>query len=270
MTTYTQYSVTTDFGGTPPDAAQLDTEIVAANPVPTAVFDGVITGFDSSFNEDSDAVLIVTVNTVPGGEKTALDAVIAAHPNPAVDPPDPPAPTTAGDPVHVVNDGAGGVRLPAIDGSQLTGVGDVSGPASSTNTGVARFDGTSGKTLKSSDPTIDDNGAVGNVERIAYKTEVNNGNSGATETIDWTAGQKQRSTLTADCTFSFTAPAGPTNLLLKLVQDGSGQHDATWPGSVLWAKGKAPNLTNGGGAIDIVTFYYDGTNYFGVASLDFS
>ena len=127
-----------------------------------------------------------------------------------------------------------------------------------------------GKVVQGSDVVIDDDGAVSNVERIAYKTEINNGNSGATKTIDWTAGQKQRVTMTADCTFSFTAPAGPTNLLLKLVQDVTGGHDATWPGSVLWAKGKAPNLTNGGDAIDIVTFYYDGTNYFGVASLDFS
>jgi hypothetical protein len=44
----------------------------------------------------------------------------------------------------------GSARLPAVDGSQLTGLpsGDVAGPASAANNGVALFDGTTGKLLK--------------------------------------------------------------------------------------------------------------------------
>jgi hypothetical protein len=44
----------------------------------------------------------------------------------------------------------GSARLPAVDGSQLTGLpsGDVAGPASAANNGVALFDGTTGKIIK--------------------------------------------------------------------------------------------------------------------------
>jgi hypothetical protein len=44
----------------------------------------------------------------------------------------------------------GSSRLPAVDGSQLTGLpsGDVAGPASAADSGVALFDGTTGKLLK--------------------------------------------------------------------------------------------------------------------------
>ena len=53
----------------------------------------------------------------------------------------------------------GAAKLPAVDGSQLTnlatatGVGDVVGPASSTNNALAQYDGTTGKLLKDG-PTI--------------------------------------------------------------------------------------------------------------------
>jgi hypothetical protein len=44
----------------------------------------------------------------------------------------------------------GSARLPAVDGSQLTGLpsGDVAGPASAVNNGVALFNGTTGKLIK--------------------------------------------------------------------------------------------------------------------------
>lgn len=100
--------------------------------------------------------------------------------------------------------------------------------------------------------------------------ELDNGNSGATATIDWSARQKQRITLTANCTLSFTDPANPCNLLLVVVQDGTGSRTVTWPASVLWPGGTAPTLSTAGGAIDIISFYWDGTNYYGADSLNFS
>ena len=101
-------------------------------------------------------------------------------------------------------------------------------------------------------------------------TEIDNGNSSTADTIDWGAGLKQKSTLTANCTYTFTAPAGPCNLLLKVIQDATGSRTVTWPASVKWAGGAAPTLTTAANAIDIVSFYYDGTNYFGQAGLAFS
>lgn len=107
-------------------------------------------------------------------------------------------------------------------------------------------------------------------EKTAYfDEEIDNGNSGAADTIDWTKGNKQKSTLTNNCTFTFVAPAGPCNLILKLVQDATGNRTVTWPASVIWPAKTAPTLSTGANAIDVIGIYYDGTNYFGIASLDF-
>lgn len=100
--------------------------------------------------------------------------------------------------------------------------------------------------------------------------EVDNGNSGTSDTIDWGAGNFQKSTLTGNVTYTFTAPDGPGRFQLLLEQDATGSRTATWPGTVLWPGGTAPTLSTAANSIDIITFYYDGTNYYGVESLNFS
>ena len=108
-------------------------------------------------------------------------------------------------------------------------------------------------------------------ETAHFDAEVDNGNSGTADTIDWTAGNKQRSTLTGNCTFTFSPePTGPCSLTLKLVQDGTGSRTVTWPADVKWPGGTAPTLTTTASAVDIVTFYYDGTAFYGQAGLNFS
>ena len=104
------------------------------------------------------------------------------------------------------------------------------------------------------------------VKSITFLTETDNGNSGATDTIAWTAGNKQKSTLSESCTFTFTAPDGKCNLTLKCVNFGA--FTPTWPGTVKWVGGTEPSWTASG--TDICSFYYDGTSYYGAASLDFS
>jgi len=92
-----------------------------------------------------------------------------------------------------------------------------------------------------------------------------------TTTIDWKLGNKFYFTFGAqNDTFTFTAPTHECNLLLVLKQDGTGGRTATWPVTVLWPAGTAPTLSTGINAIDIIAFYYDGTNYFGVSNLNFS
>jgi len=92
-----------------------------------------------------------------------------------------------------------------------------------------------------------------------------------TTTIDWKLGNKFKFTFGAQNeTFTFTAPSNPGNLLLMLVQDGTGSRTITWPGTVKWVGGAAPTLTTDASGIDICSFYWDGTNYFGVASLAFA
>lgn len=132
-------------------------------------------------------------------------------------------------------------------------------------------------TASSGDLTLDPNGtgkivtsaSVNFGAFTAYFTETDNGNSSTTDTIDWTLSNKQKSTLTGNCTFTFTAPPGPCSLVLKLVQDGTGSRTVTWPAAVHWSGGVAPTLTTTASRVDIITFYYDGTTYFGSSVLNF-
>lgn len=106
----------------------------------------------------------------------------------------------------------------------------------------------------------------------SFQGEVNIGDSGTDKTIDWTAGQKQKITTTGSCTLTFDpAPLGPSNLVLRIIHENSASvYTYTWPGTVKWPGGTAPTTTNTAVAVDIISFYYDGTNYHGVDNADFS
>lgn len=93
-----------------------------------------------------------------------------------------------------------------------------------------------------------------------------------TTTIDWGAGNMFNFKFGAfNETFTFTAPTKPGTFILKLVQDGTGSRTATFPATVKWIDGTAPTLTTTATTgTDILTFYYDGTNYFAVEAINFS
>lgn len=118
--------------------------------------------------------------------------------------------------------------------------------------------------------TIDmNNNEILSASTITFASEFNIGNGGGTLFVDWADGQKQRVTLTASATASFAAPSSVGSFLLKIIQDGTGSRTIEWPSSVKWAGGTAPTLTTTTGAIDIVTFYYDGTDYYAASGLNF-
>ena len=106
---------------------------------------------------------------------------------------------------------------------------------------------------------------------IGFTLQSYTGGGGTTTTIDWTKGNKVQFTFGAgDETLDFTAPAKPGNLVLVIIQDSTGGRKATWPSSVKWVGGSAPTLSTAANAVDIIAFLYDGTNYYGVGSLNFS
>ena len=107
-------------------------------------------------------------------------------------------------------------------------------------------------------------------ETITFDLEYDNGNSGGTDTVDWGNGNKQKSTMTGACTYTFTAPDGPCNVILKLIQDGTGTRVPTWPGTVKWPAGTEPTWSTAASSIDIISFYFDGTSYFGSAGIAFA
>lgn len=105
-------------------------------------------------------------------------------------------------------------------------------------------------------------------------TEVDNGNSGTTKTLDFSGERlKQKVTLTGNCTFTFSpAPSGANHVTLVLIQDATGSRTVTWPASVKWPDaGTAPTLSTAASSIDIVSFYYsdNDTTYYGVYGADF-
>lgn len=118
--------------------------------------------------------------------------------------------------------------------------------------------------------------SIAAAKTIGFFAEYNNGNVGGATSIDWTRGQKQLMTLTASITATFLSgnnPPNVSNYLMRIVQGPSGgPYTIQWPSTsiVKWAGGSAPTISSGANKIDIITFYYNGSVYFGVASLNFA
>jgi hypothetical protein len=97
--------------------------------------------------------------------------------------------------------------------------------------------------------------------------------------IDWRDSNKYHLLLENSSTVTFaTNPNTACNLLLKVAQGDGGSNEITWAvtsGDIYWAGGGVtngsgkPTLTTTDDDSDIISFYFDGTNYFGVASLNF-
>jgi hypothetical protein len=102
----------------------------------------------------------------------------------------------------------------------------------------------------------------------ASAPEFDNGNSGAALTVDFSRGAAQKITLTANCTLTLTSASKGSAYVLNLVQDGTGGRTVTWPASVKWPGGTGPTLSAANKA-DLVTLYYNGTNFLGNSALNF-
>jgi len=115
---------------------------------------------------------------------------------------------------------------------------------------------------------------IDNVATLSFNSEIDLGTKTTDFTVDWNNGQKQKVVLNADITtISLTDPPGPCNLTLKVIQDDTtgGRTVTNWDDTdtVKWPAETAPTLSTGINDVDIVTFYFDGTNYYAVASLNF-
>lgn len=108
------------------------------------------------------------------------------------------------------------------------------------------------------------NSALKEVKTITFNGVVAIGNFGASKTIDFGAGQYQAGTMTAACTFTFTAPPGPCTLHLEMTQDGTGGWAMTLPASVKWDESYAAAdklLKTTAGARNKLVLAYNGTDY---------
>lgn len=145
--------------------------------------------------------------------------------------------------------------------------GDVTGPASSTNTGIAIYNGTGGKTLMSSLVTIDTSSitipgfltVTGQARQSAQATLTSSG------TVTWNINNdpSAKIALTGDVT-SLTISGINLNstAILYITQNASTAYSITWP-TITWAGGYAPNISTLSSKHIISFFSYDGTGLFG-------
>ena len=99
----------------------------------------------------------------------------------------------------------------------------------------------------------------------------NNGSTGGSVTIDWNNGNVQAITLTSSITsLTLNNPVAGGRYLLEIKQGGSGSYTVAWPGAVKWPSSSAPTLTTVVGQSDIITVYYNGTNYAASSSLNYA
>lgn len=87
------------------------------------------------------------------------------------------------------------------------------------------------------------------------------GNSGTSQTLSLTNGTVQTVTMTGNCTFTMpTATAGKSFVLI--INTGAGSFTGTFT-SVKWPSNVAPTITTTASRWDILTFFSDGTNWYG-------
>jgi hypothetical protein len=185
--------------------------------------------------------------------------------------------------------------------------GDLSGPGSSTDNALVRFDGAGGNAVQNSGwilsdadaltagGTLDMDGNALTVDEVTLSGVVSGNdqemnrvklkdysettviaNTGATYTIDLESGNVFNLTLTDNCTYTFSNPpasgsAGAFTLIQN--QDGTGSRTVTWPASVEWAGGSAPTITSTASSTDVFTFITTdgGTTWYGfTGGQDFS
>ena len=144
----------------------------------------------------------------------------------------------------------------------------------SLNDGYLDLDATTAIRLKAD---VEASGDIKVTDTVYFAAETTNtcdsSGGSASATINWNTSQKQKLTITGTSnTIDFTDPSGPCNLILKIVQgDGSDTITAgNYHTNVKWAGGTKPTLSTANGAIDIISFYFDGTSYHGVGSIGFA
>lgn len=91
---------------------------------------------------------------------------------------------------------------------------------------------------------------------------------GSTIAVNWNNGNAQSVTLGGNRTVTFANPKSGAVYRLYLKQDGTGNRTVNWP-TIKWQGGSAPTLTTAANKTDIITVVWDGTDYFGSASLNY-
>ena len=137
-----------------------------------------------------------------------------------------------------------GTALPIANGG--TGATTLAGASIVTYTGTETL---TNKTL--TNPTITN-----------YTETLYSANTGTAITVDLANGTVQKLTLTGNATITMPTATSGKSFIMFLKQDGTGSRTVTWS-TVKWAGGTAPTITSTASRQDILSFFADGTNWYG-------
>ena len=87
-------------------------------------------------------------------------------------------------------------------------------------------------------------------------------NSSMAITLDLTNGTVQIITLTGNATITMPTATSGKSFIMFLKQDATGSRTVTWS-TVKWAGGTAPTITSTASRLDLLSFFADGTNWYG-------
>jgi len=155
-----------------------------------------------------------------------------------------------------------------LDDTTVAAMVNTLGGATSTGTGgLVRIDGS---TLTGAVVVTGPTGSLTITGQVAVTIPTTNTTAGTTQTINWALGNGQvfdAQGSSGNVTFTFSNPVAGASYVLKLIQ-GSTARTYTWPATVKWPSATAPTVSTTNDYVDMVTFFYDGTNYLGAYTLD--
>jgi len=110
-----------------------------------------------------------------------------------------------------------------------------------------------------------------NQQVVGYEYDLGTFSTSGTININFNSGVNQRVSIntTSALTFNFSNPINARVYLIKIIHSLAGTKSVTWPGSVKWQYEITPILSTTLNSVDLVSFYYDGTYYYGSSSLGY-
>jgi hypothetical protein len=146
------------------------------------------------------------------------------------------------------------------------------GTGAATLTGILKGNGTSaftavtapsGTIVGTTDTQTLTNKTLTNPTVTNYVETPYSANSSTAITLDLTNGTVQIITLTGNATITMPTATSGKSFIMYLKQDATGSRTVTWS-TVKWAGGTAPTITSTASRQDILSFFADGTNWYGV------
>ena len=145
------------------------------------------------------------------------------------------------------------------------------GSGAATLTGILKGNGTSaftavtapsGTIVGTSDTQTLTNKTMTNPTVTNYVETPYSANSSTAITLDLANGTVQIITLTGNATITMPTATSGKSFVMMLKQDGTGSRTVTWS-TVKWAGGTAPTITSTASRLDLLSFFADGTNWYG-------